>query len=356
MGNRWGNGTKEDSEVYSPQQVEAVLDDIGIEVVGETHNDFLCYCPYHGNNDTPAFTVGRFSGVFYCFNASCGESGTLVKLVKNVSSRNDYEAMRLISKNKGRELTYEERAAAIINANKEQPVIPQEALDKLHEAFWGSPGHIYMTERGFTDETLRRFGVGWSNTKQMVFVPVHDANGKPVGGVGRSIKDKRFRNHPGMNPSQLMFNLHRAKRAGSDTLIIAEASFDVMKIDQAGFPYVAGTLGGYWNDVRLQQVSRYFNHFIILTDEDDPREHIYKGCRRCYRAGKNGCQGHNPGLELGNIIANSMQGKRVSWGVYGYSQRYPENIKDPDKLSPEHIKQMVTGAVTNYEFQSWHRA
>jgi DNA primase len=356
MGDRWGNGNKESSTVYSPEQVEAVLNDIGVEIVGETHNDFLCYCPYHGNSDTPALTIGRFNGVFYCFNGACNESGPLIRLVKDISNRNDFEALRLIGKYREKQGSLVDRLSEALRRPENDVEFPQDKLDTLHNNLPGSPGYDYMRGRGFDDQTLKDFKIGWSARNGMIFVPVHNERGIPVGGVGRTIKDKRFKNHPGMQPSRYMFNIHRAKRE-SDTVVIAEASFDVMAVHQAGYPNVIGTLGGYWNPVRLDMVSRHFNKIILLTDEDNPEDHIYKGCRKCYRAGHNGCQGHNPGLELGKTIAESLSSKRIYWAAAQHGQRYPEGYKDPASLlkQPQILREMIKNAVTNYEFQSWTR-
>jgi hypothetical protein len=69
---------------------------LGLKIVGETSNDFLCYCPFHSNRHTSSFSVSREKGAYICFNPSCGESGTLVDLIKKLMQKNDFEAMRFI--------------------------------------------------------------------------------------------------------------------------------------------------------------------------------------------------------------------------------------------------------------------
>src|ERR1044072_4938197 len=73
----WGD---DDYEVYSPSQVEGVLEYCGIEVVSDTHTHLLAYCPFHGNTDSPAMAVDKIKGLWTCFNPSCQNAGKLIDL------------------------------------------------------------------------------------------------------------------------------------------------------------------------------------------------------------------------------------------------------------------------------------
>ena len=81
---------KADSTIYTPAHVKAVVKSLGIEIVGETNNDFLCYCPFHSNRHTSSFSVSREKGAYICFNPACGEAGTLSELVKKILNKNEY--------------------------------------------------------------------------------------------------------------------------------------------------------------------------------------------------------------------------------------------------------------------------
>jgi hypothetical protein len=91
-------------DTYSPTHVKSILNGLGLKIFGETYNDFLCLCPFHGNRNTPSFSVSHTKGLYLCFNPSCDASGTILELVKEISHRNDFEAMRFIQscKNYGR--------------------------------------------------------------------------------------------------------------------------------------------------------------------------------------------------------------------------------------------------------------
>jgi DNA primase len=74
------------TNVYSEEQIEAVLNDLGLEIDSETGRDFICFCPFHNNTETPSFSVSKATGVFLCFNAMCSERGNLIELVKRKSA------------------------------------------------------------------------------------------------------------------------------------------------------------------------------------------------------------------------------------------------------------------------------
>src|SRR5690348_16981654 len=87
-----------DSASYSASQIEAVLQEIGVEVQGETVNDFIGYCPFHGNRDTPSFSVSKTHGSYICFNPSCYLQGTLTELIRKQLNCTEFQARRLIIK------------------------------------------------------------------------------------------------------------------------------------------------------------------------------------------------------------------------------------------------------------------
>ena len=343
------------SEIYTPEQVEATLNACGVEIVGETGNDFLCFCPYHGNRFTPSFSVSRTSGAFLCFNHACGEAGTLVDLIKATTQSNHFEALRLLAqfKTEGR-ISLKERRAR--REERKIPNFPQEVLDRMKSDFWNdSPALEYMRGRGFTDSTLEEYGIGYSAQKNLVATPMHDIDGNPVGVVGRSIDgDKRFKNSVGLPTSQSLWNIHRARRKG-DTVIICEANFDAMRIAQAGYPNVVACLGGNFSPYHAEQLAYNFTNIIIMTDNDDLAKHTYKGCKKCAARGFSVCRGHNPGRALGASIAAEMtkRGKVVRWASYDEKTVYPHGVKDAGDMTDEEIRQCLKSTVSNFVYNSW---
>lgn len=339
------------SEGYTREQVKAVLTGIGIRIETETYTDFLGYCPFHGNSDTPSFSVGLESGLYLCFNPACGEKGNLINLVKYVTKRNDFEAMRFIHKKAGE--TQEDTVNRMIKVMDEPadftPWHP-DVLAKLQRAMTSnSPGMAYMKTRGFTEETVNHFEVGYSENQGMVAVPVHSPGGIPVGIVGRSITEKTFKNSGGLPRNKTLFNIHRAKRQG-DIVIVTESSFDAMRVHQAGYPNVVGTLGGHMSPQNYALLDRYFNMVIIMTDNDDHTKHIYKNCRKCH---PNICMGHNPGRDLGKNIAATLRNKNVMWASYDFKEVYPHGAKDAGDMTDDEIRQCIDNSVSTLEYLSW---
>ena len=122
----------------------------------------------------------------------------------------------------------------------------------------------YFKSRKIYDEAILQFNLGYSSNMGMVTVPLHSPEGLPVGIIGRSIKDKRFKNSVNLPRNKTMFNLHRAKREGG-TIIVVESSFDVIRLWQAGFPNAVATLGGSISDVNLNNLNRYSSTIILSS-------------------------------------------------------------------------------------------
>jgi len=326
-----GNFSREiDTTQYSPAHIKSILKSIGLDIVGETSNDFLCYCPFHSNRHTSSFSVSREKGAFICFNPSCGEAGTLLELIKRVMHKNDFEAMRFISAKETESLeNFDEMLA---EAMEDKPMFEEfnnDTLDKLSNDRSNSTRACnYFISRNINSEAMDYFGLGYSSNMDMVTVPVHSPDGMPIGIVGRSIEGKSFKNSTNLPKSKTMFNVHRAKKIG-DHVIIVESSFDAIRIHQAGFPNVVATLGGFLSKEQHHILNRYFNRITIMTDAD------------------------LAGRELGLSIANKLRMKDVLWASYEYGKIYPHDAKDAGDMTDEEIKACIKNAVSDIEYRSW---
>lgn len=345
-----------------------------MEVVSETGTHFLCYCPFHGNRFDPAFAADKTKGLWTCFNPSCGESGTLEQLIRRRKRLNPFQAARVILKYKYSDI--DSAVETIEEAWKVEPEyieFPQEPLDRMKRDFWDTMvAQEYMMYRHFETETLRHFDVGysaekWVNSKKtgkpylkppMTIVPMHDPKGIPVGLIGRTIEGKRFKNSDNLPKSKTMFNLHRAKKYGA-TVIIVESSFDVMRVHQAGYPNVVALLGGTLSPEHIQQLNRFFDTIIIMTDFDKKRFEENGKCKKC-KTWK--CVGHRAGRELGRHIVNALPNKKVLWAAYDDECVFPykplegyrnKPAKDPGDTTDDEIRQCLKNAVSSYQYETW---
>lgn len=340
------------TEIYSPGQVSAVLKALGISIKGTTYSEYQALCPFHSNTNTPAFSINKRTGVYTCFSPQCGKSGGLVELIMKLTQKNQFEARRLILKHEGEAAkSFAEELDDIFSGEPELQAFSQETIDRLYNQFWELPdGQEYMFGRGFDEETLRHFSIGYSAAKNLISIPVHDSDGMPIGLVGRTLKDKRFIHSDGFPRAKAMFNLHRAKRAGG-TAIVCESSFDAMRIHQAGYPQAVATLGnlGHYQKYYL---NRFFSKIIIFTDFDDKDSPAHKKEGYCYRCYPKECRGHNPGRDLG-VAISALPGKEILWASYGFKQVYPHGAKDATDLTVEEVRQCVENAVNDFEYTSW---
>jgi DNA primase len=317
-----------------------------------SESNFFLYCPFHGNNDTPSFTVSKEAGLYHCFNPSCGKSGSLPELVVRLTKCSEFSALRIISKNKsgGTGPTFQQRLERELAAEPEWTPFSVDVLARCYEEFWQTQrAQEYMYNRGFALETLQYFRIGYSAKRDAIMVPMHNGDGLPIGVIGRSIEGKEFKNSKGLPKNKTAWNFHRAKREG-DTVIVCEASFDAMRIHQAGYRNVVALLGGTFSPYQQKQLGRSFNNIVIMTDYDDPKKHVYKSCQECKKTGSNLCRGHNPGESIGKSIANKMRDKRVLWAHCGEATRFPRGVKDAGDMTDTQIRHCISNAISNVEY------
>lgn len=313
-------------ETYSPSHMRAIVRQLGLQVVNETSHDFLCLCPFHGNRHTPSFSVSHQKGLFLCFNPSCGESGTIVELVKRITNRNEFEALRFImSTQKESVANFEDELSELLDEKPEFDEFSQEVLDRLYEDI-NDEAIQYFNSRGINNESIDYFKLGYSRNQEMVIVPVHSPDGIPVGLVGRSISGKSFKNSTGLPRNKTMFNIHRAKRMGG-AVVVVESSFDAIRVHQAGYPNVVATLGGSISRINLNNLNRNFSKIIIMTDADQA------------------------GRDLGKTIADSLKSKEILWAYYSNDILYPHNAKDAGDLKEEEIKTCIENSLADYEYR-----
>lgn len=331
MAIRGYNAREVSSTQYSPNHIKSIIKELGLEVVGETAHDFLCYCPFHSNRHTSSFSVSQEKGAFICFNPSCGETGTLIDLVKKLGNKNDFEALRFISAKETESLeNFDELLNSVLEEKPEFKEFSSDVLDGLFNELGRSSKAIsYLESRGINKESIQFFKLGYSEKQNMVITPVHSPEGMPIGLVGRSIEGKSFKNSTSLPKSKTLFNVHNAKKVG-DHVIIVESNFDAIRIHQAGFPNVVATLGGFLSNEQHHLLNRYFNKITIMTDAD------------------------LAGRELGLSIANKLRNKDILWASYEYNKIYPHDAKDAGDLTDQEIVACIKNAVSDIEYRSWN--
>ena len=184
----------------------------------------------------------------------------------HTSGRTYFEAARYI-KSKETESNIEQSIGNTLMSKPDYTQYDQVLIKRLNQQALESPRAIrYYAGRLISEDSIKKFSLGFSEKQDMVTIPVHSPDGMEVGFVGRSIEGKDFKNTPGLPKSKVLFNLHRVKT--SSKVYVVESSFDAIRLDQCGFPAVA-TLGANVSGTQTDLLQKYFNNIIVIADNDE---------------------------------------------------------------------------------------
>ena len=257
--NRWNSRSS-----YSKEQIKKVITGSGITIESEVDTDYIIFCPFHNNSRSPAGEIDKSSGVFFCF--SCHHVTDLISVVMNMTSRTYFEAARFI-KSKETETNLEQQINQSLYTKPEFVAYDELMIKRLNSQALESPRAMrYYSNRLITEDSIKKFNLGYSDKQDMITIPVATPEGVSVGFVGRSIEGKEFKNTPGLPKSKVLFNLHRVKTA--DKVYVVESSFDAIRLDQVGMPAVA-TLGANVSNLQTDLLRKYFNNILVIADNDE---------------------------------------------------------------------------------------
>lgn len=293
------------------EQLLGILEDLNINIVGQTSTDIICSCPFHLNLDTPAFNISKNKNhLFRCWNPSCGAKGNIFILIERIKGVTPIASLgylhsfktttRLASRNQRKK---EER---------DYETIEEEALENFSYSLWDLG---YMLRRGFNKSTIRYFQVG--RIGNYITIPVWDENNRLVGISKRDVSPAPKRKYldSGLPKKYVLFNLNNAIR--HDSVIVVEGPMDAMRVHQAGYHNVVAILSGSLSKFQESLLKRNFRECIIFTDNDDA------------------------GRRLGEDIANRCRQLRIYWA------EYPSGAKDPGELSEEAIQKAIKDKKSN---------
>jgi DNA primase len=258
-------GRRDSGGIYSAEQVERVLKGSGLDIYSELEGDFVIFCPFHANFRTPAAEVNKESGIFFCF--SCQESVDLIALVMHQTGRSYFESIRFIKSKEAVSASLENEISKKINVQPDYVLFDEILVKRLGTQALESPRAVrYFEGRRITQDSMKKFDLGYSENNDMVTIPMHSPDGMLVGFVGRSVEGKQFKNTTNLPKSKILFNLHRVKV--SKVIYVVESSFDAIRLDQVGFPAVA-TLGANVSRVQMELLDKYFTNIVVIADNDE---------------------------------------------------------------------------------------
>jgi hypothetical protein len=104
---------------------------------------------------------------------------------------------------------------------------------------WEQDDNEYLHDRGFTDETIRKWKIYYNSFE--LAIPVEDGDGNILGFVYRTLANEEPKYiHPGLDKKNILFNLHNVK---GSKISITEGPLDCIWLYQCGFTDIVSTLG-----------------------------------------------------------------------------------------------------------------
>lgn len=318
---------KEGNDLIKKETIDKVLDTARIEeVVGEfvdlkkRGTSLIGNCPFH-NEKTPSFHVSVSKGIYKCFG--CGVGGDSLKFVMELEKFSYPEAIRYLANKYGIEIEEVERTPAQLAAQDKREslyVLSQWTGKFFKEQLWDtdfgrSIGLSYFKERGYREDIIKKFELGYSpeswtalvdaankagfqnpylteiglaieredktlydRFRGRVIFPIHNLTGRIIGFGGRTLKTEKsvpkYVNSPESeiyHKSDVLYGLHFAKKAmmDADLCYLVEGYADVIAMHQAGVENVVSSSGTSLTSGQIKLISRFTKNVVILYDGDE---------------------------------------------------------------------------------------
>jgi len=311
--------------VISQDTIQQILNrsDI-IEVIGgfvklkKRGANYLGLCPFH-NEKTPSFTVSSSKEIYKCFG--CGRSGNTVSFLMEHEKYSYVDALRWLAAKYNVEVeeTYSSPEQLQVKQTADSLYIintfaQQFFTKQLFDTEEGQAvGLSYLKERGFREEIIKKFQIGYSpqertaftseaikqqynpelltktgivterngelqdNYRERIIFPVHNATGKVIGFGARVIGKKenapKYINTPENEiyvKSKILYGTYFARQAidKNDECLLVEGYTDVVSLHQAGIENVVASGGTSLTPDQLRLIKKYSNNLTILYDGD----------------------------------------------------------------------------------------
>ena len=276
-------------------------------------SDYVCCCPFH-NEKTPSFHVSRERQRYKCFG--CLTGGGVITFLMKYENMTFPEAVKSLADRAGvdmpeRELTAEEKQR--ISRREKLYEINLAAAGYFHyilKSPRGKVGYDYFKERGFTDETIQNFGLGFADVYRddlykylkskgysnelmrdaglvkfdekygpsdmfwnRVIVPITDMGNNVVAFGGRVLGDAKpkylnTKETDVFNKSRNLFAMSTAKNKCRRGIILCEGYMDVIAMHQAGFENSTASLGTAFTDGQASIIKKYTTDVYLAYDSD----------------------------------------------------------------------------------------
>lgn len=250
---------------YGREAVEEVMAELGIEPVGFSDDWARSTCPAH-DDTTPSFAIHIEEGGWKC-RAGCGSNGDLAVLVDLITGEGVPEARERIK----RMTPYDtESMLRLLDRVEEKSAFEIQEAKNVDLSYEEGKLHKYMFDRGFNEETMLRWRVGFDEEKQLVVIPLY-FDGVLVALVRRAIWGKVYINSEGISNGKYLMGLDHIPPSTREVFLV-EGPMDAMWMSQHGYPAVAA-MGSSISDSQLDILRRRFYKVTTLFDNDKAGQH-----------------------------------------------------------------------------------
>ncbi len=311
--------------MIDPQTIQRILDAADIvDVIGEfvslkkSGANYMGLCPFH-NEKTPSFSVSPSKGIFKCFG--CGKGGNVVNFIMEHEHLSYPEALRYLAKKYHIEI--EERPLSEEELREQQESESLYAVTEYAKTFFIkslyndlegiSVGLTYFKERGFIQETLKAFEIGYCPDRSDAFAqaaikagykkeflvksglviegggrlrdrfagrvifPIHSVSGRVLGFGGRVLKKSqktaKYVNSPESpiyHKSRIVYGISLARKAivQEDRCYLVEGYTDVLSLHQNGIENVVASSGTSLTQDQIRLIKRFTKNITIIYDGD----------------------------------------------------------------------------------------
>ncbi len=270
------------------------------------------------NEKTPSFFVSPAKGIFKDF--SSGKGGNAVSFLMELEHMTYPEALRYLANKyqieiEETETTPEQQEE--LSLRESLALVNQFALDYFEKTLWESDegkqiGLSYFRERGFSDQTIKKFGLGFSPDQNDAFYkasqeaghneehllslglikegqygkydffrgrvifPIRNISGRCLGFGARALKSEakaKYLNSPESelyDKSRTLYGMYEAKRGilQADQCFLVEGYTDVISLHQAGVDFAVSSSGTSLTSGQVKLIKRYTNNVSLLYDGD----------------------------------------------------------------------------------------
>jgi len=137
-------------------------------------------------------------------------------------------------------------------------------------------GESFLLDRGFKQETIKKFGIGFSIPHNAVVIPYLDTYGNVVGKTFRNLDEDKPKyvnsaEDEVFKKSELLYGLDKARRHINDKVYIVEGYFDMIAMDQMGYKETVAYCGSSITEGQVTLLSKYINRYtkIFLIPDND---------------------------------------------------------------------------------------